>query len=151
MVDGQVGFHRPENVRRCKIAKNNTIVRQLEKTKTESHPDLAKEQQDRLNEIQRQNKAQRIADDKKKKMEELEKKREKEERSYDRIMGEHMMTSNAGELGICCSRYNMHILIFAFNKSVAKMKSHHSDDITLTLSSEPTTQLTNTSSFYIQK
>ncbi|KAK1736192.1 DUF814 domain-containing protein [Skeletonema marinoi] len=87
MVDGQVGFHRPENVRRCKIAKNNTIVRQLEKSKEELHPDLAQEQQARMREIQKQNKAQRILDQKKKKMEELERKREKEERSYDRIVG----------------------------------------------------------------
>eukprot|EP00985_Skeletonema_marinoi_P000557 scaffold207_cov148-Skeletonema_marinoi.AAC.1 len=87
MVDGQVGFHRPENVRRCKIAKNNTIVRQLEKSKEELHPDLAQEQQARMREIQKQNKVQRILDQKKKKMEELEIKREKEERSYDRIVG----------------------------------------------------------------
>ena len=98
MVDGQVGYHRPENVRRCKIAKNNTIVRQLEKTKRELHPDLAKEQQDRLNEIQKQKKAQRILEEKKKKMEALERKKEQEARSYDRIMGEDMMTSNSGEL-----------------------------------------------------
>eukprot|EP00573_Skeletonema_grethae_P013459 CAMPEP_0201694342 /NCGR_PEP_ID=MMETSP0578-20130828/6657_1 /ASSEMBLY_ACC=CAM_ASM_000663 /TAXON_ID=267565 /ORGANISM="Skeletonema grethea, Strain CCMP 1804" /LENGTH=214 /DNA_ID=CAMNT_0048180021 /DNA_START=28 /DNA_END=673 /DNA_ORIENTATION=- len=87
MVDGQVGFHRPENVRRYKIAKNNTIVRQLEKTKVELHPDLAQEQQARMREIQKQNKAQRILEQKKKKMEELERKREMEERSYDRIVG----------------------------------------------------------------
>ena len=98
MVDGQVGYHRPENVRRCKIAKNNTIVRQLEKTKRELHPDLAKEQQDRLNEIQKHKKAQRILEEKQKKMEALERKREQEARSYDRIMGEDMMTSNSGEL-----------------------------------------------------
>lgn len=98
MVDGQVGYHRPENVRRCKIAKNNTIVRQLEKTKRELHPDLAKEQQDRLNEIQKQKKAQRILEEKQKKMEALERKKEQEARSYDRIMGEDMMTSNSGEL-----------------------------------------------------
>jgi phenylalanyl-tRNA synthetase alpha subunit len=98
MVDGQVGYHRPENVRRCKIAKNNTIVRQLEKTKRELHPDLAKEQQDRLNEIQKHKKAQRILEEKQKKMEALERKKEQEARSYDRIMGEDMMTSNSGEL-----------------------------------------------------
>ena len=98
MVDGQVGYHRPENVRRCKIAKNNTIVRQLEKTKRELHPDLAKEQQDRLNEIQKHKKAQRILEEKQKKMEALERKKEQEARSYDRIMGEDMMTSNSGEV-----------------------------------------------------
>ena len=101
MVDGQVGFHRPENVRRCKIAKNNTIVRQLEKSKEELHPDLAQEQQARMREIQKQNKVQRILDQKKKKMEELEIKREKEERSYDRIVGGE--TSVSGELNVGCS------------------------------------------------
>ena len=99
MVDGQVGFHRPENVRRCKIAKNNTIVRQIEKSKQELHPDLAQEQQARLKEIQRQKKAQHILDQKKKKMEELERKRETEARSYDRIVGGE--TSVSGELNIC--------------------------------------------------
>ena len=98
MVDGQVGFHRPENVRRCKIAKNNTIVRQLEKTKVELHPDLAQEQQARMREIQKQNKAQRILEQKKKKMEELERKKEMEERSYDRIVGGE--TSASGELNV---------------------------------------------------
>ena len=99
MVDGQVGFHRPENVRRCKIAKNNTIVRQIEKSKQELHPDLAQEQQARLKEIQRQKKAQHILDQKTKKMEELERKREMEARSYDRIVGGE--TSVSGELNIC--------------------------------------------------
>ena len=103
MVDGQVGFHRPENVRRCKIAKNNTIVRQIEKSKQELHPDLAQEQQARLKEIQRQKKAQHILDQKKKKMEELERKREMEARSYDRIVGGE--TSVSGELNILCCLY----------------------------------------------
>lgn len=94
MVDGQVGYHRPENVRRVKIEKNNTIVKQLEKTKKELYPDLAKEQQDRLKEIQAQKKAQRRVEEKAKKMEELERAREKEEKSYDRIMGEEKMISN---------------------------------------------------------
>lgn len=96
MVDGQVGFHRPENVRRCKIAKNNTIVRQLEKSKQELYPDLAQEQQNRSKEIQKQKKAQHILEQKKKKIEELERRREKEERSYDRIVGGE--TSVSGEL-----------------------------------------------------
>ena len=92
MVDGQVGFHRPDNVRRVKVEKNNSIVNQLNKTKEERHPDLAKEQQDRLAEIQAELKAKRRAEDKAKRLEESERKREKEERSYDRIMTN--MTSN---------------------------------------------------------
>jgi hypothetical protein len=36
MVDGAVSYHRPENVRRIPVVeKNNSIVRQLEKTKRE--------------------------------------------------------------------------------------------------------------------
>lgn len=92
MVDGQVGYHRPENVRRTKVEKNNSIVNQLNKTKQERHPDLAKEQQDRLNEIQAEIKEKRRADEKAKRLEEIERKREKEEKSYDRIMTH--MTSN---------------------------------------------------------
>mmetsp|Transcript_29728 Transcript_29728/g.53965 ORF Transcript_29728/g.53965 Transcript_29728/m.53965 type:complete len:215 (+) Transcript_29728:183-827(+) len=94
MVEGQVGYHRPENVRRVKIEKNNTIVKQLEKTKKELYPDLAKEQQDRLSEIQAQKKAHRRAEEKAKKKEDLERAREKEEKSYDRIMGGEKMMSN---------------------------------------------------------
>ncbi|KAL7525541.1 hypothetical protein ACHAXR_001050 [Thalassiosira sp. AJA248-18] len=95
MVDGQVGYHRPDNVRRCKIEKNNTLVRQLEKTKKELYPDLAKEQEQRLKEIQVQKKENRRAEEKAKKMEQLENARKKEELSYDRIMGEGNMTSNS--------------------------------------------------------
>mmetsp|Transcript_630 Transcript_630/g.1089 ORF Transcript_630/g.1089 Transcript_630/m.1089 type:complete len:215 (+) Transcript_630:239-883(+) len=95
MVDGQVGYHRPENVRRVKTEKNNIIVRQLEKTKKELYPDLAKEQERRLKEIQVQKKAHRRADEKAKRLVALERAREKEERSYDRIMGEEKMKSNA--------------------------------------------------------
>ena len=98
MVAGQVGYHRPENVRRIKIEKNNPIVRQIEKTKTERSTGLlAKEQQDRLNEIQAQKKAHRKAEEKAKRIEALERAREKEARSYDRIMQGDKMMSNAGE------------------------------------------------------
>ena len=103
MVDGQVGYHRPENVRRVKIEKNNPIVRQIEKTKTERSTGLlAKEQQDRLNEIQAQKKAHRKAEEKAKRIEALERAREKEARSYDRIMTDDKMMSNAGEWGCIC-------------------------------------------------
>ncbi|KAL7466468.1 hypothetical protein ACHAXS_006767 [Conticribra weissflogii] len=94
MVDGQVGFHRPENVRRVKVEKNNPIVNALNKTKKELYPDLSKEQQNRLREIQLEMKEKRKAEEKQKKLEDLEKARIKEERSYDRIMNESNMTSN---------------------------------------------------------
>ena len=95
MVDGQVSYHRPQNVRRCKIEKNTAIVRQIEKTRTERpNPDLAKEQSIRLRQIQQEKKAQYKACAKAKEQEQLRRQQEKEERSYDRIMRDDLMTSN---------------------------------------------------------
>lgn len=106
MVDGQVGFHRPENVRRMNVEKNNSIVNALNKTKVERHPDLYKEQQDRLKEIQREKKEHQKMEDKKKRLEEIQKQKEKEERSYDRIMNEGNMISNKGWYSCMVFCYN---------------------------------------------
>ena len=95
MVEGQVSYHRPENVRRMKVEKNNAIVNRINKTKEEKYPDLYQMQQDRLREIQQQKKAFMKAEEKRKKLEELQKKKEKEEKSYDRIFEKGGMTSNA--------------------------------------------------------
>ena len=95
MVDGQVGYHRPQNVRRVKVEKNNTIVRQIEKSRTEiSNPDLALEQEKRLQRIQQEKKAQYKASAKAKEQEKVARQLEKEERSYDRIMRDDLMISN---------------------------------------------------------
>ena len=94
MVDGQVGFHRPENVRRLKVEKDNTITNAINKTKVERHPDLYKEQQDRQKEIIRQKKEKNRQEEKARKLQELQRKKEKEERSYGRIMTDDNMTSN---------------------------------------------------------
>ena len=94
MVDGQVGFHRPDNVRRMEIEKHNSLVRQIEKTKEERNPDLYQEQQQRMKEIQLEKKAQQKKELKEKQLAAEQAKREKEERSYDRIMTEDNMTSN---------------------------------------------------------
>ncbi len=98
MVDGQVGYHRPNNVRRVNVDKNSVIVRQLEKTRREvTNPDLAKEQGDRLDEIRNSEKTKRRNEEKERRLLELDKAREREERSYDRIMRESAMTSNTGK------------------------------------------------------
>jgi hypothetical protein len=94
MVDGQVGFHRPDNVRRISVEKNNSIVRQIEKTKEESCPDLFQEQLARFKEIQQEEK-----EEWKKVSKETQQLKEdaikaKEARSYDRIMKEENMTKN---------------------------------------------------------
>jgi hypothetical protein len=95
MVDGQVSYHRPQNVRRVKIEKNNTIVRQIEKSRIEiTNPDLAKEQEQRLQQIQQEKKAQYKACAKAKEQEKIARQLEKDERSYDRIMRDDLMISN---------------------------------------------------------
>lgn len=73
-------------------------VSALEKTKREEYPDLAQQQQDRLREIQQQQKqeykrlAKEKAEVKRKAME------EKEARSYDRIMKEENMTKTTDRM-----------------------------------------------------
>ena len=95
MVDGQVGFHRPDNVRRMEVEKNNTIVRQIEKTKEERQVDLYAEQQRRNQEIQKEQKEQYKLALKTKQAAEQEARKEKEARSYDRVMTSDNMTSNS--------------------------------------------------------
>ena len=95
MVDGQVGFHRPENVRRVNVEKHNSIVRQMEKTKEERFPDLALEQQEREREIQLQKKADWKKADKEKQKQREEAVQAKEARSYNLIMREENMTKNS--------------------------------------------------------
>lgn len=98
MVDGQVGFHRPDNVRRMEVEKNNTIVNALNKTKEESHPNLFKQQQDAIREALERKKAERRFEEKAKKIAALEEKQKQDELSYDRIMNTSNMKS-ASEMG----------------------------------------------------
>ena len=95
MVDGQVGFHRPENVRRVRVDKHNSIVRQIEKSKVEKFPDLYQEQQDRLREIQQLKKEELRQAALLKQRQKDEAIKAKEEMSYARIMNSEKMTKNS--------------------------------------------------------
>ena len=88
MVDGAVGFHRPNNVRRINhIEKNNSIVNILNKTKREeSSSDWWERKEEHEREMLKVVKAQRVEDQKVKKSKEEEKARLKEELSYDRVL-----------------------------------------------------------------
>mmetsp|Transcript_17217 Transcript_17217/g.16672 ORF Transcript_17217/g.16672 Transcript_17217/m.16672 type:complete len:223 (-) Transcript_17217:177-845(-) len=102
MVDGQVGFFRPENVRRLKAEKVNSIVNALNKTKVEKHPNLLQEQQNRDAEIVREKKEERRNEQNAQKLQEKQKRKEKAEKdeqsyeqSYDRILeNDNKMKSN---------------------------------------------------------
>jgi NFACT protein RNA binding domain len=92
MVDGQVGFHRPDNVRRLNIEKNTPIVKLLEKSRQELHPDLHEQQQQRLREEQQQKKAHFKQLAKEKEKQKQANMAAKEARSYDRLMQPDKMT-----------------------------------------------------------
>lgn len=94
MVDGQVGFFRPDNVRRTKVEKNSPVVKQIEKTKVERiDVDLYQEQQNRLAAIQRAKKDESRQQFKQLQQEKLQAEQEKELRSYDRLFNPGTMTA----------------------------------------------------------
>mmetsp|Transcript_900 Transcript_900/g.2008 ORF Transcript_900/g.2008 Transcript_900/m.2008 type:complete len:229 (+) Transcript_900:68-754(+) len=98
MVDGQVGFHRPENVRRLKVEKHNSLVRQIEKSKKERNDiDLYEEQQRRLQEIQRQKKNEFLRLKKVKEKQKLAAQQQKHERSYDRLYEDPSQMTSTSE------------------------------------------------------
>lgn len=89
MVDGQVGFFRPENVRRISIEKNNSIVRQLEKTKVEDNTvDLYQQQQDRIRELVLEQKqvTKRAKQDQERLKQEAIQAKQKVQSAYDSLM-----------------------------------------------------------------
>ena len=98
MVDGQVGFHRPENVRRTNVEKNNPIVRQIEKTKrVDDTIDLYQAQQDRLAQIQAAKKKWAKEQQKQKALAQLAAQAEKEAKSYDRLFQDRSQMTSVSE------------------------------------------------------
>eukprot|EP00547_Thalassionema_nitzschioides_P006324 CAMPEP_0194221428 /NCGR_PEP_ID=MMETSP0156-20130528/30540_1 /TAXON_ID=33649 /ORGANISM="Thalassionema nitzschioides, Strain L26-B" /LENGTH=207 /DNA_ID=CAMNT_0038951813 /DNA_START=118 /DNA_END=741 /DNA_ORIENTATION=+ len=90
MVDGQVSFHRPQNVKRMEVEKNKTIVNELNRTKKEEYPDLFQQQQDRERELIEEKKAfrklqlaQEREKEKQRKLRALGTKEEEEKRKQD--------------------------------------------------------------------
>ena len=104
MVDGQVGFHRPENVHKIKAYKDNARIKKIEKTKTEIETNvqdyLYKSQQDRINEIQHQQKDHQRKQDKIEKQKKLEDAKQKELLSYDRLFNNTTSTEEGTQNNI---------------------------------------------------
>jgi hypothetical protein len=99
MVDGQVGFHRPENVKRMKVEKHNSLVKQIDKTRVERNDvDLYEQQQKRLAEIQRQKKNEWKKQAKLKEQQRIEAQQEKEARSYDRLFCDPSQMTSVSEV-----------------------------------------------------
>mmetsp|Transcript_7712 Transcript_7712/g.11788 ORF Transcript_7712/g.11788 Transcript_7712/m.11788 type:complete len:224 (+) Transcript_7712:123-794(+) len=90
MVDGQVSYHRPQNVKRMEVEKNKSIVNELNRSKKEEYPDLYQQQQDRERETIEEKKAfrkiqlqQEREKQKQRKLKVLEAKKEAEQRQQD--------------------------------------------------------------------
>jgi len=96
MEVGQIGFFDNKQVTKVgHVKKNNEVVNKLNKTKVESYPDLSAER-DARDAIKRREGKERAREAKKEQLEEERRKKEDEElRSYDRIMDEDKMQSNA--------------------------------------------------------
>lgn len=95
MAVGQVGFFDDKLVRKVKVEKRkNEIVNRLNKTKTESFPDLAMERDEYDREIREEKKAAYREQEFRRLEEERERAADREARSYDRIMDTDAMVSN---------------------------------------------------------
>jgi len=94
MEVGQVGFHDEHLVRKAKVKKDNKIFNRLNKTKTESYPDLQQLQEIRMSQIRKATN-QAKAKERELERERAEQKRmEQEQRSYKDFMNPDKMTSN---------------------------------------------------------
>ena len=95
---GQVGFHRPDNVRKVKnVERDTSITNRLNKTKREpADIDLAAEQQERARETQREMKEQKKEQTRHEESQRKAREEEKKLKSYDSMFKDgKKMTSNA--------------------------------------------------------
>ncbi|KAK1939395.1 Coiled-coil domain-containing protein 25 [Phytophthora citrophthora] len=87
MEVGQVGFHHPERVRHYKVEeKNKDILKSLNKTKQEFHPDLEEERRQRELLYKAERKKQRLQLEAENRKAKLEYKQQKELRSYSSLL-----------------------------------------------------------------
>ena len=95
MADGQVGFVDDKKVVKIRqVPKKKELLKELEKTKTEEYPDLAKERADRDAEVIRIRK-QKQREEAKKEKERLRKLREEaDRRDLKHLMKDELMVSN---------------------------------------------------------
>ena len=95
MADGQVGFNDEKKVIKVrKVPKNKELLKQIEKTKTEAYPDLAKERADRDAEVIRLRKQKQRLEAKKEKERLRKLKEEADRRDLKHLMKDELMVSN---------------------------------------------------------
>jgi hypothetical protein len=94
MEVGAIGFHDRTKVKSMKVAKDNSIVNRLNKTKEERFPNLAQLQEERAAEFRAALKEERRSQLQSEKEAKKEREKQKEMRSYSSMMRPEKMTSN---------------------------------------------------------
>ncbi|XP_018791551.1 PREDICTED: coiled-coil domain-containing protein 25 [Bactrocera latifrons] len=95
MEVGQIGFYCEKSVKKVRVEKRvNEIVNRLNKTKTEDHPDLRRQREERDSEERREKKHILKAQREKEEEEIMRQKREAEQSSYDKLFKPECMSSN---------------------------------------------------------
>ena len=94
MEVGAIGFHDQTKVKRMKVVKDNTIVNQISKTKTEKFPDLCELQLERAREMQLEKKQENNELRKLEKEAKLKREEDAKLRSYSNFIKEENMKSN---------------------------------------------------------
>ncbi|KAK0406936.1 hypothetical protein QR680_018900 [Steinernema hermaphroditum] len=93
---GQIGFHSDKAVKKIRIEKKNDIVNRLKKTEAKDHViDYKGEREARDAKFRAADKARKREEIAKQEAERKQLEQERELRSYDRLMDEQKMTSNA--------------------------------------------------------
>jgi len=104
MDTGQVGFHNPQLVKRFVVGeRDKDLLRTLGQTKRESFPDLAEERRHRDREVQSALKQEAREKLKKEKEQALQFKKDKEERSYDRLFAGASAEDKEGDVKVKAS------------------------------------------------
>mmetsp|Transcript_3968 Transcript_3968/g.5578 ORF Transcript_3968/g.5578 Transcript_3968/m.5578 type:complete len:225 (-) Transcript_3968:209-883(-) len=96
MVTGQIGFHDDSKVIKVRnVTREREIVKLLEKTKIEDFPDLAAQRQQRDEDVRAKQKARQREFKKQQAIEAERLRKEKEERSYDRLFEKASLSSDS--------------------------------------------------------
>ena len=113
MEVGAIGYHDRSKVRKIRVTKDNSIVNRINRTKEESFPNLAELQEARAAEYRAEQKEIRRQQLKKEKAEKLEREEQVKLRSFDSMMDQSKMVSNAEITGSVDARYgkSCHLII----------------------------------------
>jgi predicted nucleotidyltransferase len=102
---GAIGYHDRTKVKRMRVAKDNTIVNALNRTKEERHPNLADLQEARAAEFRAEQRVLKRENMKKDKDDRREREENAKMRSFETLLDESKMVSNSAMSATADARY----------------------------------------------